>query len=907
MTDNYPSHRVVDVPLRDGSTVRIRPVRPEDLEGIHALFEGLSVDSNRMRFHGIRHPSLTELKRYVEVDYADEFGLVVETEAPSEGRSIQALASYVKTEQSCAEFAIAVGDPMHGKGIGSILIEHLSEAAAAAGIGTFQAEILSSNKAMLEVIQDLELPLRTTAGGGVIHVEFPTSMTAEAILAFEKREAVAAVAAIENFLSPRSVAVIGASRTRGSIGAEVFGNLLKMGFEGPVYPVNPKAEVVGSVKAYPSVKDCPGPVDLAVIVVPASAVLSVVKECAEKGVRSLLIISAGFSEAGEEGRARQAELMSLVRATGMRVIGPNCMGIMNLDPEVRLDATFSPVAPKHGNLAFSSQSGALGIAVMDRARSLGLGLSSFVSVGNKADISGNDLIQYWEADHDTDVILLYLESFGNPRKFARIARRTTKRKPIVAVKSGRSQAGARAAASHTASVAAGDVAVDALFRQTGVVRTETLEELFDVAALLAHQPLPAGKRVGILTNAGGLGILCADACESAGLTVPSLSDETTAALRSFLPAEASVGNPVDMIASASADQYARSLRVLAEDPELDSLIVIFIPPLVTRAEDVADAIVEVSEGITDKTILACFLGVQGIHKQLETATKVIPSYTFPESAARALGSVSEYARWRGREEGTVPAFADIDRGGALALATSLLEAGEEWLDPPAVASLLEHYGIRSARSRLVGSVHEVGIAVDAIGGGPVVVKIHSSAILHKSDVGGVVLNLKGSQEATEAAKEIERRLDEVGRLDDLEGFLVQEMVVGEGAEMFVGVTQDPSFGPLLACGAGGTLVELMKDIAVRITPLSDVDATEMLASLKMHPLFEGYRGQPPLDRSAVEELLLRLSCLVEDLPQLAELDLNPVIIFSEGDGYAIADARIRLAYPEPVLPRGART
>ncbi|MFP5298357.1 MAG: GNAT family N-acetyltransferase [Actinomycetota bacterium] len=906
MSATYPGHRAVDVPLRDGSTVRIRPVRPSDMDGVRDLFGRLSTDSARMRFHGIRHPSDEEIKGYVEVDYVEDLGLVAETEDVSGRVRIQALASYASTGDHVAEIAIVVDDSMHGKGIGSVLIEHLSEAAVEADITTFQAEILSSNTAMFEVIRDLELPLRTTASDGVTHVEFPTSPTPDALEAFERREAVAAVAAIRGFLHPSSVAVVGASRKRGSIGFEIFRNLLNMGFEGPVYPVNPTADVIGSVKAYPSVIECPDPVDLAVIVVPAAAVLDVAKQCAEKGVRSLLIISAGFSEAGEAGKKRQVELMRLVRATGMRVIGPNCMGIMNLSPEVRLNATFSPVTPAHGNLAFSSQSGALGIAVMDRALSLGLGLSSFVSVGNKADISGNDLIQYWEGDDDTDVILLYLESFGNPRKFARIARRTAKHKPIVAVKSGRSRAGARAAASHTASVASGDVAVDALFKQTGVIRTETLEELFDVAALLAYQPLPGGGKVGILTNAGGLGILCADACESSGLEVPPLSEKTAATLREFLPAEASVGNPVDMIASASAEQYARSLRVLSEDPEIDALIVIFIPPLVTRAEDVAMAISEVTKRIEDKTVLACFLGVQGVHDLLSEGDRVIPSYSFPESAARALGRVASYARWRQRPDGSVPGYKDVDRGAALATVTRSLAKGEGWLDPTSVSDLLTHYGVSTARSRLVGSIHEVEEAAGELGG-HVAVKVHSSTIVHKTDVGGVVLGLRGAGEAGDAARRITSNLDQAGRLDELEGFLVQEMIAGEGTEMFVGMTQDPSFGPLLACGAGGTLVELMKDISVRITPLTDIDAVEMLGSLKMYPLFKGYRGQPALDASAVVELLLRLSVLVGDLPHIAEMDLNPVIVFPEGKGYAVADARVRLAYPKPVVPRGART
>jgi acetyl coenzyme A synthetase (ADP forming)-like protein len=905
LPEGYPRHRVVDVGLRDGSTMRVRPVLPEDLPGVRAFFDRLSVDSTRMRFHGLRHPSEKDLRGFVEVDYHDTFGLVAQS-AAGESSSIQALATYVRTQETHAEIAIAVADECHGKGLGSLLTEHLSEAARDAGIDTFEAEVLGSNAAMLEVLRHMELPLHTSMAGGEVHVEFPTSLTSQAIAAFEDREATAARASVDSFLHPRTLAVIGASRTRGSIGAAIFRNLLEMGFSGPVFPVNPKADVVQSVKAYPTVLDVPGPVDLAVIVVPADGVVDVAEQCAEKGVRSLLIISAGFAEAGPDGEKRQAALMEVVRRSGMRVIGPNCMGLMNLNEEVRLNATFSPVTPNQGRLAFSSQSGALGIAVMQRALDLGLGLSSFVSVGNKADISGNDLLQYWESDEDTDVILLYLESFGNPRKFSRIARRISKEKPIVAVKSGRTASGARAAASHTGSLAAGDVAVTALFRQAGVIRTDTLEELFDVAALLAHQPLPKGDRVGILTNGGGLGILCADACEAAGLQVPTLSESSIEALRHFLPAEAGTGNPVDMIASATADQYSASLKVLAQDTGLDSIIVIFVPPLVTRPEDVAAALMRTVGEFPEKTFLACFLGVHGVHDHLHTPEGAIPSYTFPESAARALAHVAEHARWCERPEGEIPVFDDVDRGGALSYAAGLLDEGERWLGPEEVEQILSFYGIRTARSRVVAGPSEVNVAAAEIGG-PVAVKIHSERILHKSDVGGVKLNLATPSEAEDAARSIKKGLEQQGKLDLLDGFLVQEMISDPGTELFVGMTLDVFFGPLLACGAGGTLVELMRDVGVRITPLTDVDAAEMLRGLKIYALLEGYRGSPALDVHAAEELLLRLSTMVEDLPQLAELDLNPVIVFERDKGYAVADARIRVALPRPELPRGART
>lgn len=901
----YPSHRVVDVGLRDGSTIRVRPVKASDGPDLLDLFDRISNESNRFRFHGLRHVTSNEIASFVDVDYSRRFGLVGETSMGDEHRLI-ALASYVAVEDGIAEVAFLVDDPFQGRGIASILTEHLAEAASEAGIATFRADIMSGNADMLEVVRALELPLRSTASAGVVHCEFPTSPTPEAIEAFERREAIAAAAGVARFLSPSSIAVIGASRRRETIGGAVFRNLIDGAFNGPVYPVNPNAPVIQSVPAYRSVLDIPERVDLAVIVVPAEAVLQAAGECAARDVRALLIISSGFAETDETGRDRQSRLLEMARAHGMRIVGPNCMGVLNTDPSVSMNATFSPVAARRGRLGFMSQSGALGIAVIDRAAELGLGLSSFVSVGNKADISGNDLLQYWEQDDATDVALLYLESFGNPRKFARVARRVSRKKPIVAVKSGRSQAGARAAASHTGSLVAGDAAVEALFQQAGVIRTETLEELFDVANLLAHQPVPKGEKVAILTNAGGLGILCADACEAGGLSVPLLADETVESLRSLLADEAGVSNPVDMIASATAEQYGRALELLAADPNVDAIIVIFIPPLVTRAEDVAHALMHSAEKVRQKTLLACFLGTQGIHEMLQNGNVLVPSFSFPESAARALSRVAKYGVWKHEPEGHIPELAGIHRAEALGLVSDALRRSEGWVDPVRVSELLSLYGIPSVRSRAASTPVEVAHAASEIGR-PVAVKIVSERIVHKTDVGGVRLDLATPDEARRAAEAITRSLADQGFTDEPDGFLVQEMVSAEGSEMFVGMSHDPSFGPLLACGVGGTLVELLRDVSVRITPLTDKDVKEMLRHLNTWPLFEGYRGRPPLDRAAFEDLLLRVSAMVEDLPHLAELDLNPVLVAERDGGCVVLDARIRVAVPEPELPRGART
>jgi acetate---CoA ligase (ADP-forming) len=902
---NYPAHRAVFVSLRDGSTIALRPVLPSDVGGVAHMFSRLSDESSRMRFHGGRRAVDSDVKQFVEVDYRDRFGLVAETAIGGDFRVV-ALGSYVAMSEGRAEVALAVDDPMQGKGLGSIILEHLAEAAAEAGISMFVAEVLGGNRDMLEVINALQLPVERSVSLGVVHAEFPTDLTPEAIEAFERREAVASASAVRRFLEPRSVAVVGASRTRGTIGGELFRNLLDSGFQGPVYPVNPKADVVQSVRAYPTVTDIPDEIDLAVIAVPASMVATVAEDCAKKGVDALLVISAGFAEIGEEGRTRQEELLRVARRHGMRIVGPNCMGVLNTNGAVQLNATFSPVAPPPGRLAFSSQSGALGIAVMHRARELGLGMSSFVSVGNKADISGNDLLQYWEQDANTDVILLYLESFGNPRKFARVARRVAAQKPIVAVKSGRSQAGARAAASHTGSLVAGDIAVGALFEQAGVIRTETLEELFDVASVAAYQPLPRGNRVAILTNAGGLGILCADACEASGLEIPELAAATKQKIGALLPPEASVANPVDMIASATAEQYGEVLGLIADDPGVDSVVVIFVPPLVTRAEDVARNIVETTARLTDKTIVSCFIGAQGIHEWLRRGDVTVPTFAFPESAARALSNVTRYASWRAAPTGEIPTLPDVDVLGAREFIATQLQQGERWLEPTAVTKVLGYYGIRSARARLVETPSQVAKAAAEFGV-PVAVKIDSRTIVHKTDVGGVRLGLQTPDEAAAAAQEILTGLETRGLGNELDGFLVQEMADRDGVEMFVGVTLDPLFGPLIACGAGGVLVELIRDVSVRITPLTDLDAKQMLRALKTWPLFEGHRGNPPLDASALEDLLLRISAMVEDLPHIAELDLNPVLVSEAGSGCLVLDARVRVARPAPAKPRGSRT
>jgi acetyl coenzyme A synthetase (ADP forming)-like protein len=898
----YPGHREADVVLRDGSTVHVRPARPTDAPAVEELLKGLSDRSRWLRFFsGV--PNLERAVQWAtEVDYDRRYGLVATTGA--DGRVIAAAGWEREPDRpEKAEVALEIADAMQGKGLGTILVGQLAQAGNEVGVQVLEAEVLADNHLMVKVFRDSGFPVKTQSLPGVLLVEFPTSLSPVALERFEQREQVAARAALRTFLAPRSVAVIGASRQRGTVAGELFHNLLAAGFNGPVYPVNRKASVVQSVLAYESVLDVPGPVDLAVLVVPAPAVVQAARECATKSVRAVVVVSAGFAETGPEGVDRQRELLAVCRQSGMRLIGPNCLGIVNTDPEVRLNATFGPIVPLPGRVGFLSQSGALGLAIIDYANALGLGLSSFVSVGNKADISANDLLSYWEQDDQTDLVLLYLESFGNPRKFARIARRVARAKPMLAVKSGRSAAGARATSSHTgALLAASDITVDALFRQAGVIRTETLPELFDVASLLANQPIPAGRRVGIVTNAGGPGIMCADTCEAGGLQVVELPQQLQAKLREGLPAEAAVTNPVDMLASAPPEHYRRTVELVAASGEVDAVIVIFIPPLHTDPAQVARAVRDAAATAGPVPVLSVVMSAAQQPVELNQTGPRLPRYRFPEDAARALIRAVEYGSWRGRPQGQVPELPEARHDEAAALLAAALAngPGPRWLGPDQVARLLACYGVPIAEWRLNGSPEEAAAAAAELGG-PVALKAVAPGLVHKTEAHAVRLDLTGVEQVRAAATEMAEAVAAAGY--PVDGFLVQRMV-GDGVELLVGVVHDASFGPVIACGAGGTAVELVKDVAVRITPLTDVDAAEMVRSLHIFPLLDGYRGAPKADVAALQDLLLRVGALVEAHPEVAELDLNPVRVLTEG--VVVVDARVRVEVSDPPPPLSAR-
>lgn len=892
-------HRDGDVVLRDGSTVRVRQMRREDEPFLIALFESLSEESRWFRFFSPAKGSALASEAHREANLDRAFSLVALSGAEER---VVGHAFYAVLDEHRAEVAFTISNDFQGRGLGSILLCQLAEVAAADGIQIFEAEVIAANHAMLHVFRESGFPIEVKASAGELHVTFPTAFTAGAVERFEHREASGAVNALKRFFYPRAVAVIGASRKRGTIGGEIFHNLLSYGFEGPVYPVNPSAAVIQSVPAYSSVETIPGPVDLAIIAVPAPLVIEAAAACGRKGVKALVVISAGFSETGKEGQERQAELLHVCRATGMRLIGPNCMGIANTDPAVSLNATFAPNAPPHGRVGFSSQSGALGLAIIEFAKSLGLGLSTFISVGNKADISGNDLLRYWESDDGTDVILLYLESFGNPRKFSQIARRVGRQKPIVVVKSGRSAAGARATSSHTgALLAASDVTVDALFRQSGVIRTDTLEELFDTASLLVNQPLPQGRRVGIITNAGGPAILCADACEARGLVVPVLNEDSQQRLREFLLPGAGVGNPVDMIASAPAEHYRQAIEIVAADENVDSLIVIFTPPLVTRAEAVARAIVTAVDRIDkSKPIITVFLSADRAPEELRSGKRCIPAYSFPETAAIALARAERYREWRERPESYPPTFGDVRRDEAAAIVATALARGGGWLTSEEIAELFACYRLPLIEQKIVKTSDEAGAVAEQMGG-EVALKIVAPGILHKTEAGGVRLGLHGANQVCEAARAMAQQVSSRGQTPS--GFLIQRMAE-RGVEMLVGVVHDPQFGPVVACGAGGVQVELLRDVSVRLTPLSREDAQEMIQGLKTYPLLTGFRGSRVCDVAALEEGLLRISAMIEDIPQIAELDCNPFVIHEHGA--VILDARVRVETADPRPLMGVR-
>jgi acetate---CoA ligase (ADP-forming) len=892
--------REVDIALRDGSTAHVRPVRATDLPALRRFMNGLSHEDRQMRwFTGA--PDLDAATHWsAEVDRHRRDGVVATT---GDGE-IVGHAAWARLDATRAEVAFEVADAQQGHGLATILLAHVAFGAHAQGIETLVAEVLPENHRMLDVFRASGLPLHVRAEPDVLHVEMPSTLTPEARERFEARDAIASVAAMDAVLRPRSLAVVGASPDPGSIGGAVFANLLAGGYRGDLHAVNRRGRPIDGHVCHRSIADVPGELDTVVLAIPAAGVIETARACAARRVRALIVLSAGFGETGPDGVALQHELLAVCRAGGMRLVGPNCLGVIDTDPAVQLNASFAPTAPPPGGVALLSQSGGVGIALLEQARALGIGVSAFVSAGNKADLSGNDFLEWCAQDERTKAILLYLESFGNPRKFTRIARRVGREKPIVAVKAGRSPAGARAAASHTGALLAGSArTVDALFRQAGVLRAETLGELLDLATLLERQPLPAGRRVAIVTNAGGPGILCADACQAAGLQLPELAPQLQARLAERALPGAALANPVDLLAAATPDTFEHTLETIAEAGAVDALIAVFVPPLVTRADEVAHAIRRAALAIDGRVpLLSVFMTADGPPAELHDPAESLPVFRYPEDAARALARAADHAAWRARPVGVVSAFPDSRRHEAAALiARALARANADgaWLAPSEVQALLACHGIPVTPQRTVKTA-AAGVRAATEMATPIALEAIAPGLLHKSDVGAVALGLGTPIAVSHAANAMRERLAEQGV--QVEGFLVQAMAP-DGVEMLVGATSDPLFGPVLACGAGGVNVALTRDIGVRLAPLTDRDAAEVVHELALYPLLCGHRSSPPVDVAALEDVVLRVGTLVDSHPEIAELDCNPVVVHR--DGAVVVDARVRVDRPAPPRPTPA--
>src|SRR5216683_2901758 len=713
MSMTAPHRYATDALLRDGGSIHIRALRPDDKQRLLELFERLSSRSVYFRFFQTKQ-RLTdeELRYFTELDFTRDVALVA-TLQEGQDEHIIGVGRYFRINEegkptTHAEVAFTVAEAHQGRGVGTLLLEHLAALARRQGIDTFEAYVLGENNRMLEVFAASGFTVQRALDTGVFHVSFPTADTPQVRAASTERERVAAAQSMRAFLNPRSVAVVGVSRRGDGVGAALLANLQRAGFTGQLYPIHPHATAINGLSAFPRISAVGAPVDLALIAVPAAAVEEVVADCASAGVHGVVVISSGFAEASAAGREAEQRLRTMVRASGMRLVGPNCMGLLNTDPQVSLNATFTtPALPPAGNIGMLSQSGALGLAMLDYVQTLHVGLSTFVSVGNRADVSSNDVLAYWADDPHTDVIVLYLESFGNPRRFARLAPDVARRKPIIAVKSGRSAAGSRAAASHSAALATSDTAVEALFEQAGVIRANTLQELFDVAVLLSTQPMPPGPRVGVVTNAGGPGILLADTGETHGLVLPELTPETQAALRTVLPPQAGVANPVDMIAAATPAQYARTIELVGADATIDALVVIYIPPLVTEPAAIAQGVGTVP---AQKPVLTVFMTSQGIPTALNMGPRgTLPTYIFPENAALALSAAVRYGRWRTRPRGTPLRLSPFAHSAVRAVIDRVLAHASEslWLPPGDLATVLGAAGITLAAAEQIAPAEAV--------------------------------------------------------------------------------------------------------------------------------------------------------------------------------------------------------
>jgi acyl-CoA synthetase (NDP forming)/GNAT superfamily N-acetyltransferase len=867
----YPAHWEADVLLLDGSAARLRPIRPDDADALVAFYARVSPESKYLRFFA-PYPQLSsrDVERFTHVDYRSRTALIVTL-----GRQIVAVGRYDAADAALehAEVAFLVEDRYQGRGIGQLLLEHLAQVARERGLSTFVAEVLPDNRRMINTFLEAGFHVARAYEDGVMRLEFPIAATETAVGVMQAREHRAEARSMARFFLAHTVAVIGASRREDTIGRMLVRNLVVSGYTGRVYVVNPSADAVAGMPSYKSVQDIPDEVDLAIVAVPADAVQDVVLDCAAKGVHGLVVVSSGFAELGAEGRARQRQLVGLARSYGLRLVGPNCLGVINTALEVSLNASLSPLMPPRGRVGFFCQSGALGVAILETVSRRGLGLSTFVSAGNRADVSGNDLLQYWEEDEATEVVLLYLESIGNPRKFSRIARRVGRAKPIVAVKSGRTTQGVPVGHSVRTTMAP-SAAVDAMFLQAGVMQVDTLDEMFDVAQLLAHQPLPMGPRVAVVGNSDALGLLAADAASAAGLTVE---------------------HAVSLGADATADDFERALDDAIDNPRVDAVVAVFIPPVNTTGEQVANVLAAVGEQ-SDKPLVSTFLASEGVPELLRVADLLgsagrgsVPSYRAPEAAVRALARVVQYAHWCNRPPSTSSVFDDVDTPQARAFVSGIL------VDAPAgrgltqqeLAQLLRHYGIDLEPSVPVTTIEEA-VATGERLGWDVALKATAEHLRQRPDLTHVWRNIAGTADMHAAWRNLTGLIDDLERAD----FVVQRMAP-PGIPVRIGSLEDTLFGPVLSFGVAGAPSDLLEDVSYRIPPLNDADAADMIRGVRAAPLLFGYRGSEPVDVGSLERLILRMARLKDELPEVETLELGLVLV--SADGLRVLRASGRLA------------
>ncbi len=874
----YPKHWEADVLLRDGHVAHLRPIGVDDRELLVEFYAQVSAESKYMRFFAPM-PQLSEsdVQRFTNVDHQDRvaFVLTVAKKMIAVGR-FDRIPERDGSPGTVAEVAFLVQDAHQGRGIAQLLLEHLAQAGRERGVEKFVAEVLPENQRMIRIFRDAGYHVVGGFEDGVMRFEFPIDSTDTSINVMQSREHRAEAASIQRFFTARSVAIIGASRRQDTIGQTLVRNLVMGDYTGRVYVVNPVAEAVSGMPAYASVSDIPDQVDVAVVAVPADRVQDVVLDCAAKGVHGMVVISSGFAETGEEGRIRQRKLVGLARSYGLRVIGPNCLGVINTSADVSLNASLSTLMPPRGRAGFFCQSGALGVAILEKVARRGLGLSTFVSAGNRADVSGNDLLQYWEEDENTEVVLLYLESIGNPRKFSRVARHVSRRKPVIAVRSGRTTQGVPMGHA-VRTIVAPQAAVDAMFRQAGVIQVDNLDEMFDVAQLVAHQPLPKGPRVAVVGNSDALGLLAADAAAAAGLQVRE---------------------PVALGADATAEDFEDALDAAIDDPEVDSVVAVFIPPLNTSGVEVANVLAAVGEQ-SDKPLVSTFLATEGVPELLRVPDVAgstagrgsVPSYPAPEAAVRALARVVEYASWLRKPEGELVTAEEVDLSRGRRIVNEILMRSPEGreLTFEELRDLLDAYGIELWERLEVDSADSAVAAGEKLGW-DVVLKATAEHLRQRPDLAHVWRNIDTEAEMRDAWATMQEIIDD----PELAGYIVQKGAA-PGVPVSIGGIEDPLFGPVVSFGISGATTELLGDRAYRIPPMHSGEAAEMVREIKAAPLLFGYRGSEHVDVEAIEHLLLRVAQLKNDLPQVRSLELTLVLAGAHGASVLNAVGRLEPA------------